>query len=84
MDKRNEDDLPTKHPTFLLVLYNHKIRSQLQIQGRVALNISDLDENVTAKDLADILKDTVNTGYTAAIRKMIKRLHALADNVPET
>ena len=32
------DGLPTSHPTFPLVLYNHKVRNQLQKLGSICLN----------------------------------------------
>ena len=37
------DGLLTSHPTFALVLYNHKIRNQLQKLGSVSLNTENIN-----------------------------------------
>ena len=63
------DDMPVKHPTFCLVLYNHKIRSQLHSQGRVILNTSNLDVNISAGDISKILKEAVEHNDVACIKK---------------
>ena len=57
---------------FCLVLNNHKIRCQLQAQGRVVLNTSDLDVIMSAKELYAVLKDAVNHGGVATVKKKIK------------
>ena len=67
-----DDGFPAKHPTFCLVLNNHKIRCQLQVQGRVVFNTSNLDANMSAKELSVVLKDAVNNGGVATVKKKIK------------
>ena len=37
------DSLATSHPTFALVLYNHKVRNRLQKLGRVSLNTENIN-----------------------------------------
>ena len=43
--------LPTSHPTFALVLYNHKVRNQLQKLGSVCLNSKNINAYTTVDDL---------------------------------
>ena len=40
-----------------LVLYNHNTKRQLQGQGRILINTSDLDVNITANDISRMLTD---------------------------
>ena len=63
------DGVSANHPTFCLVLYNHKIRLQLQSQGRVVLNTSNLDLNIGAGDISNILKEAVEHNDVARIKK---------------
>ena len=72
-----EDGVLAKHLIFCLVLYNHKIQCQLQDQGRVVLNTSNLDANMSAKDMPVMLKTAVNNGDVASVKKKSKNLHAL-------
>ena len=69
------DAMSVKHLPFFLVLYNYKIKSQLQSQGRVVLNISYLNVNISAGDISKILKDAVARNDVACIKKMLQRLH---------
>ena len=48
------DGLPTSHPTFALVLYNHKIRNQLQKLGSVCLNTEDINSYTTVDQLKEL------------------------------
>ena len=45
------DSLPISHPTFALVLYNHKIHNQLQKFGSLFLNTEDINPYTTVDDL---------------------------------
>ena len=36
--------LPTSHQTFVLVLYNHKVRNQLHKLGSICLNTEDINQ----------------------------------------
>ena len=45
------DGLPTSHPTFALILYNHKVRNQLQKLGMVCLNSENINPYTTVDDL---------------------------------
>ena len=45
------DDSPTSHPTFTLVLYNKKVRNQLQKLGSVYLNTENINPYITVHDL---------------------------------
>ena len=51
---RRSDDLPTSHPKFALVLYNNKIRNQLQKLGSVCLNTEDVNPYTTLDDLQNL------------------------------
>ncbi len=46
------DGRPMAHPTFCLMLYNHKRRKGLQAQGRVALASEDIDVTIEAETLS--------------------------------
>ena len=70
-----EDRLPSKQPTFCRVMYNHKIRSQLQSQDRVVLNTSDIDTKLSANNVSYMLTKAVNIGNVTGIQKMFQRLH---------
>ena len=63
-----EDSVSAKHPTFFLVLYNHKIQCQLQAQGRVVLNTSNLDANMSANEISIILKEAVSNDDVASVK----------------
>ena len=55
-----DDGVPAQHPTLCLVLYTHNICSQLHSQKRVVLNTSDIDANISAKNIYDMLNNAVN------------------------
>ena len=42
------------HPTFALVLYNHKVRNQLQKLGSVCLNTENINPYITVPDLKQL------------------------------
>ena len=44
------DGLPTSHPTFVLVHYNHKVRNQLYKFGSACLNTEDVNPYTTVYD----------------------------------
>ena len=48
------DSLPISHPTFALVLYNHKIHNQLQKFGSLFLNTEDINPYTTVDDLKQL------------------------------
>ena len=66
------------------VLHNYNIRSQLQSQERVILNTSDLDVNISAGYISQILKDDVTCNDVACIKKMLQRLHTHSGNLTGT
>ena len=45
------DGLPTSHPIFVLVLYNHKVRNQLNKLRSILLNIEDINPYTTVDNL---------------------------------
>ena len=53
------DGMPASHPTFSIVIYNHKLRHLLQGQGKHALNISGLDPNMKADDFLRMRNEDV-------------------------
>ena len=78
------DGMPAKHPVFCSVLYNYKVRSQLQRQRRLFLNTSHLDVNISAGDISKILKNTVARNDVACIKKIIQRFHTHSGNITGT
>ena len=75
------DGRAASHPTFAIVLYNHKLKRQTQAQGRYVLNTSDIDPNVTVEELK-------NAGDDDAIQKqtenILRRAHIHSGNVQGT
>ena len=68
--------LPTNHPTFTLVLYNHKIRNQLQKLGNVCLNTEDINPCNTVDDLQKLWDNDDER------KQLQRRLFIFASNVP--
>ena len=54
------DGLKTSHPTFVLDLYNHKIRNQLQKLGSVCLNTDDTNPYTTVDVLRQLLANNMD------------------------
>ena len=75
------DGVPASHPTFSIVLYNHKIKSSLQKQGQYVINIANADPSVTVKDIKNAKGDDALKKQTEAL---FKRAHLHASNVPGT
>ena len=72
------DGVPASHPTFSLVLYNHKIRNQLHKLGSVCLNTEDLDPNYTVEELKLLWENDGNR------KNLQRKLFTYASNVPGT
>ena len=72
-----EYGLPAKHPAFCLVLHNYNIRCQLQGQGRIVINTSDLDLNTTAHDISLILNNDTQKKCSWNKEDVQKTLHPL-------
>ena len=77
------DGLPASHPTFLLVLYNHKMQNSLQSQGRFTINMSDNDPTTTLDSIWNA-QDDDNDALQIATEGLLKRAHMHASNVPGT
>ena len=75
------DGQPAAHPTFSLVLFNHKTRDALQKQGRFVLKSSDIDLNIT---LNEIRNSTDDDGIRNVVKKLEKQLHMFSSNIPCT
>ena len=73
------DGVPAAHPTFALVLHNHKIKQQLQGQGQYVLNTSGLDPNMNGREFVEMWDDK-NSGR----KELLDRLHMHTSNVPGT
>lgn len=77
------DGRPVSHPTFALVLGNHKMKSQLQQQGRYVINTSDFDPTTTL----DTIRNAPNEDHESVIEqvhKMMKQAHIHSSNIPGT
>ena len=70
--------LPTSHPTFALVLYNHKVRNQLHKLGRVCLNTQDINPYITGPNLKQLWSNNDDR------KKLRRKLFTLTSNVPGT
>ena len=70
--------LPTSHPTFALVLYNHKVRNQLHKLGSSRLNTEDTNSYIAVPDLKQLW-------YNDDDHRILQRkLFFFASNVPGT
>ena len=72
------DRMPSCHPTFALVLYNHKVRNQLHKLGSVCLNTEDMDPNADIQELQNLWNNDDDR------KKLQKKLYTFASNVPGT
>ena len=75
------DGVPAAHPTFALVLHNHKIKNTLQKQGQYVVNTSDIDPNILIQDIKNAKQDSE---IKLATDKLLKQAHIHAGNVPGT
>lgn len=75
------DGIPASHPTFSLILYNHKMRNSLQSQGRFTINTSDFDPTTTLDSIRNASRDD---DLTTATEALLKRAHMHASNIPGT
>ena len=73
------DGAPASHPTFALVAMNHKMKRQLQGQGRFALNTSDMDPNMSGEELLKIWDDK-----EGGRKNLFTRLHQYSSNIVGT
>ena len=72
------DGLPTSHLIFALVLYNHKIRNQLQKLGSVCLHTEDINPYTAVDTLQNLWANDDG-------RKKVQRtLFTFTSNVPRT
>ena len=62
-----EDRLLAKHSTLYLVLQNYIVRYKLQVQGRIVLNTSESDVNITANNISRILTEDTEQGNIAGV-----------------
>ena len=70
--------LPTSHPTFVLLLYNHKVRNQLQKHGSVYLNTENIKPYITVLDLKLLWSNDDDR------KKLQRKLSTFVSNVPGT
>ena len=73
------DGVPAAHPTFSLVVLNHKIKTQLQTQGQYVLNVSGLDPNMPVEELIKNWDDP-----KSGRRDLFSRLNHYSSNVVGT
>ena len=75
------DGIPASHPTFSLVLYNHKLKNSLQSQARFVINSSEFDPTTTVQQIREAQDDDVVRTMT---EKLVKKAHMHAANIPGT
>ena len=51
------DGIPASHPTFSIVLYNHKVNSSLQNQGQYVVNIANVHPSVAVNNIKNDKND---------------------------
>ena len=72
------DGLPTSHPTFALVLYNHTVRNQLHKLESVCLNTEDINPYITVPDLKQLWYNDDDH------KKLQRKIFTFASNAPGT
>ena len=75
------DGRPTEHPTFSLVLYNHKIKTALQKQGAYCINTSEIDPNITMEELRNATNDSQRR---RAVDSLVRKASLYSSNIPGT
>ena len=75
------DGRPTEHPTFSLVLYNHKTKIALQKQGSYCINTSEIDPNITMEELRN---STNESEQRKAIDTLVRKANLFSSNIPGT
>mmetsp|Transcript_3966 Transcript_3966/g.8936 ORF Transcript_3966/g.8936 Transcript_3966/m.8936 type:complete len:729 (+) Transcript_3966:1736-3922(+) len=76
-----DDGKFASHPTISLVAYNHKIRTQVNGQGRYVLNTSGIDPSITMDQLQN---DEDKAAHRVAVEKMIHKATITSGNIPGT
>jgi hypothetical protein len=76
------DGIPAEHPTFSLVLYNHKLKNSLQKQGHFVLNISNMDPNTTLETIQNCGEN--NDQLRTEVDKLIKKTQVFSSNIVGT
>ncbi|KAL7526201.1 hypothetical protein ACHAXR_003700, partial [Thalassiosira sp. AJA248-18] len=75
------DGVPASHPTFALVLYNHKLKNSLQGQGRFVVQNSGIDMTTTCEDIRNAPQ---GHQLHKQIDTLLKAAHMHTANVPGT
>jgi hypothetical protein len=75
------DGVPAGHPTWAIVLNNHKMKMSLQKQGSYVISTADVDPTTT---LADVHNATTGDELDRAVSNMMKTARMHASNVPGT
>jgi hypothetical protein len=75
------DGRPTEHPTFSLVLYNHKTKMALQKQGSYCINTSEIDPNVTMEEIRNSTNDSERR---KAVDALVRKASLYSSNIPGT
>ncbi|KAL7537702.1 hypothetical protein ACHAXR_008006, partial [Thalassiosira sp. AJA248-18] len=75
------DGVPASHPTFALVLYNHKLKNSLQGQGRFVVQNSGVDMTTTCEDIRNA---PPGHQLRKQIDNLLKAAHIHTANVPGT
>ena len=75
------DGRPTEHPTFSLVLYNHKTKMALQKQGSYCINTSEIDPNITMEEIRNSTNDSERR---KAVDALVRKANLYSSNIPGT
>eukprot|EP00984_Skeletonema_dohrnii_P031047 scaffold23084_cov153-Skeletonema_dohrnii-CCMP3373.AAC.2 len=75
------DGRPAAHPTFGLVLYNHKVKNYLQRQGQFLINTSDFDPTTTIEQIKEATDEDTIRSLT---QKLLEKALVHSGNQPGT
>ena len=78
------DGVPPSHPTFALVLRNHKIKCQLQQQGYYVVNTSGFDTTTTLETIRNAQANGDDHTVANQIQEIVKKCHIHSGNIPGT
>jgi hypothetical protein len=78
------DGKPALHHTFMMVLSNHKMNTQMQQQGRYVLDTLDFDTTTMIEVIKTAIQNAGNGGIQCQTENILKRTHIHSSNIPGT
>ena len=75
------DGIPAKHPTWSIVVNNHKMKMDLQQQGSYSISTENIDLSST---IEEIRKAEPGNSLKNTVDKVMKTTRMFSSNVPGT